>query len=147
MSPMKIQPIDIDSEKLAVVRNDAVKPVLKSRLKRLFVFDRQFSNASKTSTNFSEKPISGEVPLPGDKSDEPFEPSSVALAKMVQSFIEESNEKQNPVSKLTRNRCNCFNGNSNDSSDEELDFFGESLATGSFNDAGDALKVTSTTLV
>lgn len=140
MSPMKIQPIDIDSEKLAVVRNDAVKPVLKSRLKRLFVFDRQFSNASKTSTNFSEKPITGEVPLPGDKSDEPFEPSSVALAKMVQSFIEESNEKQNPVSKLTRNRCNCFNGNSNDSSDEELDFFGESIATGSFNDAGDALK-------
>ncbi|CAL5208154.1 unnamed protein product [Lathyrus oleraceus] len=140
MPPMKIQPIDIDSEKLnqmrAVVRNDAVKPVLKSRLKKLFVFDRQFTNVSKTSS----KPIAGEVPPSGDRFSEHFEPSSVCLAKMVQSFIEESNDKHAPVSKFARNSCNCFNGNSNDSSDEELDFFGESTTSGSVNDAGDALK-------
>ncbi|KAL5068422.1 hypothetical protein RYX36_019309 [Vicia faba] len=140
MPPMKIQPIDIDSEKLnqmtAVVRNDAVKPVLKSRLKKFFVFDRQFTNVSKTSS----KPISGEVTLSADRFSEHFEPSSVCLAKMVQSFIEESNDKQTPVSKFARNSCNCFNGNSNDSSDEELDFFGESITSGSINDAGDALK-------
>ena len=48
MPPMKIQPIDIDAQKLrelVVVRNDSVKPVLKSRLKRLFVFDWQLPNA------------------------------------------------------------------------------------------------------
>ncbi|CAI8584923.1 unnamed protein product [Vicia faba] len=86
MPPMKIQPIDIDSEKLNQMT------------------------------------------------------SGVCLAKMVQSFIEESNDKQTPVSKFARNSCNCFNGNSNDSSDEELDFFGESITSGSINDAGDALK-------
>ncbi|XP_045806842.1 uncharacterized protein LOC123899675 [Trifolium pratense] len=139
MPPMKIQPIDIDSEKLnqlkAVVRNDTVKPVLKSRLKKLFVFDRQFSSVLKTS---SEKPIAGEAPPPvsGNRFIEDFEPSSIVLAKMVQSFIEGSNDKQ----KFTRNSCNCFNGNSNDISDEETDFFGESVPSGSFTDAGDALK-------
>ncbi|MCI70148.1 hypothetical protein A2U01_0091411, partial [Trifolium medium] len=55
---------------------------------------------------------------------------------MVQSFIEGSNDKQ----KFTRNSCNCFNGNSNDISDEETDFFGESVPSGSFTGAGDALK-------
>ena len=64
-----------------------------------------------------------------------FEPSSVCLAKMVQNFIEESNKKQ-PPPKCGRNRCNCFHGNSNDSSDEELDIFGggfgDSISSGSF---------------
>lgn len=142
---MKIQPIDIDSEKLkqmtTVVRNDAVKPVLKSRLKKLFVFDRQFTSVLKTSSTFSEKPIAGDAPLPGDRFTQEFEPSSVCLAKMVQSFIEESNDKHQTATKFTRNSCNCFNGNSNDISDDELDFFGESITSGSFNDAGDALKV------
>ncbi|XP_061339038.1 uncharacterized protein LOC133285773 [Gastrolobium bilobum] len=148
MPPMKIQPIDIDSPKLneatAVVRNDVVKPVLKSRLKRLFIFDRQFPSVLKTSSSSSEKPVSGDAPHSNNKdgagTTTEFEPSSVCLAKMVQSFIEESNEKQPPAAKYGRNRCNCFNGNSNDSSDEELDVFGESISSGSFGDAGDALK-------
>lgn len=154
MPPLKIQPIDIDSQKLKetpVVRNDAVKPVLKSRLRRLFVFERQIP---KTSSSPSEKPVAGgEAPqsnkdsVSGTTAATEFEPSSVCLAKMVQSFIEESNEKQQPAaaaSKCGRNRCNCFHGNSNDSSDEEFDvfggFFGESVSSGSFGDASDALK-------
>lgn len=155
MPPLKIQPIDIDSQKLkepAAVRNDAVKPVLKSRLRRLFVFDRQLP---KTSSSSSEKTIAGgEAPqfskdaASGTAATTEFEPSSVCLAKMVQSFIEESNEKQQPAAaaKCGRNRCNCFHGNSNDSSDEEFDVFGggfgESISSGSFGDASDALKVT-----
>ncbi|KAM1175815.1 hypothetical protein ACFX19_028768 [Malus domestica] len=74
-----------------------------------------------------------------------FKPSSVCLAKMVQNFIEESNEKQ-PPPKCGRNRCNCFHGNSNDSSDDELDIFGggfgDSISSGSFGgDASDILKL------
>lgn len=151
---MKIQPVDIDSQKLkeAVARNDAIKPVLKSRLKRLFVFDRQFSSVLRTSSS-SEKPVAaaGEAPpstrdLAAGGTATEFEPSSVCLAKMVQSFIEDSTEKP-AAAKCGRNRCNCFNGNSNDSSDEELDVFGgggsgESINSGSFGDASDALKVT-----
>ncbi|KAL5053608.1 hypothetical protein RYX36_034290 [Vicia faba] len=64
----------------------------------------------------------------------------VCLAKMVQSFIEESNNKQTPVSEFARNSCNYFNRNNNDSSDEELDCFGESITSGSINDVGDTLK-------
>ncbi|KAK7278381.1 hypothetical protein RJT34_23409 [Clitoria ternatea] len=144
MPPMKIQPIDVDSQKLkeptVVARNDAVKPVLKSRLKRLFVFDRQFSNVLKSSSSSSEKPVAGEAP-PSNTAAAEFEPSSVCLDKMVQSFIEESNEKPATAVKCGRNRCNCFNGNGNDSSDEELDVFGESSSSsGSFGDAGDTLK-------
>ncbi|KAI4345717.1 hypothetical protein L6164_012817 [Bauhinia variegata] len=146
MPPMKIQPIDIDSQKLkeAFVRNDSAKPVLKSRLKRLFVFDRQFTSVLKTSS--VEKPIVGEAQTNKDGGaggGTEFEPSSVCLAKMVQNFIEENNEKQPPVAKCGRNRCNCFNGNSNDSSDEEFELlggFGESILTGSFGDASDVLK-------
>ncbi|XP_027366977.1 uncharacterized protein LOC113873171 isoform X2 [Abrus precatorius] len=148
MPPMKIQPIDVDSQKLkestAVVRNDAAKPVLKSRLKRLFVFDRQFPNVLRNNTS-SEKTTAGETPQFNNKDGAgtttgEFEPSSVCLDKMVQSFIEDSNEKQTQAAKCGRNRCNCFNGNSNDSSDEELDVFGESISSGSFGDASDALK-------
>ncbi|XP_054822584.1 uncharacterized protein LOC129320925 [Prosopis cineraria] len=147
MPPMKIQPIDIpvDSQKLkdAVVRNDAAKPVLKSRLRRLFVFDRQSPSVLKTAS--AEKSIAGEAPNQKDGGGgvSEFEPSSVCLAKMVQNFIEESNEKQPPAQKCGRNRCNCFNGNSNDSSDEEFDLFGtfgESNSGGSFSDATDVLK-------
>ncbi|KAF7806929.1 uncharacterized protein G2W53_039090 [Senna tora] len=132
MPPMKIQPIDIhiDSQKLkeaAAVRNDSVKPVLKSRLKRLFVFDRQSPSNQKD----------------GGGGGTEFEPSSVCLAKMVQNFMEETTEKPPPAAKCGRNRCNCFNGNSNDSSDDEFDLFGgfgESITGGSFSDASDVLK-------
>lgn len=142
---MKIQPIDIDSQKLreAAVRNDSTKPVLKSRLKRLFVFDRQFPSVLRNSS--SEKPIAGEAQSNKEAGGTGFEPSSVCLAKMVQNFIEETNEKQPPATKCGRNRYNCFNGNSNDSSDDEQDDvfggFGELITSGSFVDAGDALKV------
>lgn len=133
--PMKIQPIDIDSHTpRETIRADSGKPVLKSRLKRLF--DRQFHGVLKNSS--TEKPESQYSKDGGVE----FEPSSVCLAKMVQNFIEESNEKQTTV-KCGRNRCNCFNGNGNDSSDDEFDGyggFGEPIVTASSGDASDLLK-------
>ncbi|GFP86058.1 hypothetical protein PHJA_000749700 [Phtheirospermum japonicum] len=124
---MRIQPIDS-------IRSDAVKPpVSKSRLKRLF--DRPFNGVLRISS--ADKPAAG-----GEKDGgaaaaaTEFEPSSVCLDKMVQSFIEGNSEKQS-----ARNRCNCFNGNSNDSSDDELDFFSDSVsANSSFSDPSDTLK-------
>ncbi|XP_030543440.1 uncharacterized protein LOC115750315 [Rhodamnia argentea] len=145
--PPKIQPIDIDSQvhyHREPVRADAGKPVLKSRLRRLF--DRQFPGVLRISS--SEKAAGGEAPPQygkdggGGGGAAEFEPSSFCLAKMVQNFIEESNEKQS-VAKCGRNRCNCFNGNNNDSSDDELDIFdgfAESATNGSSADASDALK-------
>lgn len=139
--PMKIQPIDIDSETLRI--DTAAKPVMKSRLRRLF--DRQFPSVLKISS--TEKPPAGsdfnkDVGGGAIAAAAEFEPTSVCLAKMVQNFIEETNEKQHPT-KCGRNRCNCFHGNNNDSSDDELDFFGgESTTGGSFGgDASDILKV------
>ncbi|KAJ4840350.1 hypothetical protein Tsubulata_044666 [Turnera subulata] len=141
--PMKIQPIDVDSRSPLPIpaRPEPAKPVLKSRLKRLF--DRQFRISS------VEKPpiTGGEAPQYGTKDGGggEFEPSSVCLAKMVQSYMEESNDK--PF--RGRHRCNCFNGNSNDSSDDEFDVFGGGsgggfgdslIGNGSFSDACDALK-------
>ncbi|KAK9992744.1 hypothetical protein SO802_027729 [Lithocarpus litseifolius] len=142
--PMKIQPIDIDAEE--PVRTDTVKPaVLKSRLKRLF--DRQFPSVLRISS--AEKPSGGGETHGGGGVAE-LEPSSVCLAKMVQSFIEDNSEtKQQSIatSKYGRNRCNCFNGNSNDSSDDEFDDFaasnfgGDSSAgTGTGSDVFDTLK-------
>ncbi|XWS53896.1 hypothetical protein CRYUN_Cryun10bG0039500 [Craigia yunnanensis] len=122
---MKVQPIDIDSQaqkETVSVRAEPVKPVLKSRLKRLF--DRPFPNVLRIST--AEKPTIGETQFNNKDGGIEFEPSSVCLAKMVQNFIEDShNDKhppqQPPPVKCGRNRCNCFNGNSNDSSDDEFD--------------------------
>ncbi|KAL1222638.1 hypothetical protein V5N11_002464 [Cardamine amara subsp. amara] len=128
---MKIQPIDIDSP--TVTRPESGKPVLKSRLKRLF--DRPFTNVLRTSTTTTEKPfviVTGDVHAVTE-----FEPSSVCLAKMVQNFIEENNDKQ---AKCGRNRCNCFNGNNDSFSDDELDLFGGSADYGSPCDASDHLK-------
>ena len=127
-----------------VARNGSVKSVLKSRSKRLFVFDRQLPSVLRTSS--TEKSTAGEAQSNKDgPGTTEFEPSSVCLAKMVQNFIEETNEKQPPATaKCGRNRCNCFNGNNNDSSDDEFDMFGgfaESISSGSFNDVGDVLKV------
>ncbi|KAA8532464.1 hypothetical protein F0562_032497 [Nyssa sinensis] len=53
--PMKIQPIDSQTYRESI-RNDSVKPVLKSRLKRLF--DRPFPSFLQISS--TEKPIIGE---------------------------------------------------------------------------------------
>ncbi|KAH8495696.1 hypothetical protein Peur_055600 [Populus x canadensis] len=132
--PMKIQPIDIDSQ--ARVRAEPAKPVLKSRLKRLF--DRQLPNVLRISS--VDKAPGSEAPCGNNSKDDQFEPSSVCLAKMVQSYMEESNDK--PF--RGRHRCNCFNGNGNDSSDDEFDVFGngfgESMGTAPSGDACDFLK-------
>lgn len=131
---MKIQPIDIDSSPTVARAESGNKPVLKSRLKRLF--DRPFTNVLRNSTTTTtEKPFvvtGGEVQCGGVVTE--FEPSSVCLAKMVQNFIEENNEKQ---AKCGRNRCNCFNGNNDGSSDDESDLFGGSIDG---CDASDHLK-------
>ncbi|KAL9992873.1 hypothetical protein Hdeb2414_s0001g00001021 [Helianthus debilis subsp. tardiflorus] len=118
---MKIQPINNPSYDESVNCETApasVKPVLKSRLKRLF--DRQFPGVLKNNSELSEN-VNGEV-----KDGEQFEPSSVCLAKMVQMFMEDAAAPEKP--KCGRNRCNCFNGNINDSSDDEFDLFADSDA-------------------
>ncbi|KAL7112962.1 hypothetical protein ACP275_04G034100 [Erythranthe tilingii] len=121
---MKIQPIDFNDPQERLPKFDAAaKPILKSRFKRLF--EKPFSSVLKASAA-------------GDKITEPphncnkdgseaFDPSSVCLAKMVQNFMEETNEKPK--------RCNCFNGNCTDSSDEEPDSY-----SSSFTHACDVLK-------
>lgn len=128
---MKIQPTETDFP----ASRDSAKPVLKSRLKRLL--DRPFTNVLRSSS--SDKPLI-EAQQHGRERDgavSEFEPSSVVLAKMVQSYMEGSNERQ--ASRNGRNRCNCFNGNNNDdSSDDEFDLFGCSVE--SFNDAYDHFK-------
>lgn len=131
---MRIQPID-------AIRHDNVKPpVLKSRLKRLF--DRPFNSVLRISSAAEKQSTGGEkdgctVPAALE-----FEPSSVCLDKMVQNFIEDNNEKQSSASAVKcGRRCNCFNGNSNDSSDDEFDFFSESFApNSSYSDPSDSLK-------
>ncbi|XP_058737990.1 uncharacterized protein LOC131610131 [Vicia villosa] len=113
---MKIQPID------SQVPAERIKPVVKSRLKRLF--ERQFSGVLK---NPPVEKIGGDEPharKDGNGNGNgivEFEPSSVCLAKMVQSFIEENQEKHS-VSCAR----NCFNGNFDDTSDTELHALGGS---------------------
>ncbi|CAI9776870.1 unnamed protein product [Fraxinus pennsylvanica] len=139
--PMRIQPIDSQLYSDSLIRNDVVKPlVLKSRLKRLF--DRQFNSVLKISA--AEKPSNGgekDRGIPTAAAVSEFEPSSICLDKMVQNFIED-NEKQSATiaAKYGRNRCNCFNGNSNDSSDDEFDFFDSNTPGSSFSDPSDTLK-------
>lgn len=140
---MKIQPIDVDSESQAlkdpIIRPESTKPVLKSRLKRLF--DRQFPSVLRISS--AERQPAVECTTKDAGTGPEFEPSSVCLDKMVQNFIEEFNEKQSNA-KCSRNRCNCFNGNGNDSSDDEFDLingFGDSVNGGSFSDFSDIVKV------
>ncbi|PIA31595.1 hypothetical protein AQUCO_04900117v1 [Aquilegia coerulea] len=132
--PMKIQPIDCNIP----IPNDQVKPVVKSRFKRLFEW--QFSSVSKNSN--VEKPCGSELLCIKDVNNE-LEPSSVCLAKMVQNFIEENNEKQLIPVKCNRNRCNCFNGNCSDSSDDEFYFgyrSGDSIHGASSTVACEVLK-------
>ncbi|KAL3828001.1 hypothetical protein ACJIZ3_016803 [Penstemon smallii] len=126
-NPVKIQPIDFNALPEGLHKFEPVaKPVLlKSRFKRLF--ERQFSNVLKSSV--PEK-LTGVTDKDGS---EEFEPSSICLGRMVQNFIEESSDK--PQQRCGRNRCNCFNGNCTDSSDEELDSFNFSST-----DACDVLK-------
>ncbi|CAI9775927.1 unnamed protein product [Fraxinus pennsylvanica] len=136
--PMRIQPIDSQVYRESSIRNDTVKPpVFKSRLKRLF--DRPFRiSSTEKPTAGGEKDGEADAPAPD------FEPSSVWLDKMVQNFIEDTNEKQSAAAaaaaKCGRNRCNCFNGNNNGSSDDEFDSFFDSTPNSSFNDTSDTLK-------
>lgn len=121
---MKIQPIDNRYEESLNFESAIVKPVLKSRFKRLF--DRQFPSVLKSNTEKSNG-IS-------EIKDVEFEPSSVCLAKMVQNFIEDTVPEK---PKCGRNRCNCFNGNINDISDDEFD----SSTARFFGDFSETLKV------
>ncbi|CAL5208000.1 unnamed protein product [Lathyrus oleraceus] len=123
MAPLKIQPIDIDSEKVTgLVRNE---PVSKWRLRRFFAFEKQFP---KNNNNNKD----------GGGGGAELEPSSVCLAKMVQSFMEEQPQPQPqpPPLRCGRNRCNCFNASSSDEDDFDLSgFTHESVA-----DSNDSLK-------
>ncbi|XP_057801036.1 uncharacterized protein LOC131016358 [Salvia miltiorrhiza] len=124
---MKIQPIDFNEAEEPTAKCEAVaKPVFRSRFK--WLFERPFSRAPVT-----EKPAGAAEPLTNKDGLEEFEPSSVCLAKMVQNFMEENNEKQQH--KCGRNRCTCFNGNCTDSSDDEPD-----SCNSSFSQACDTLK-------
>ncbi|GMH08494.1 hypothetical protein Nepgr_010334 [Nepenthes gracilis] len=132
--PMKVQPIDSHTIRESILA-DSAKPVFKSRFRRLF--DRQLPNVLRISS--AEKPNGEEISFKKDSGAE-FEPSSVCLARMVENFIEESNDKQ-PAAKCSRNRCNCFNGNSNDSSDDESDTWNDSVNPNpSCGDACEILK-------
>ncbi|KAK4732453.1 hypothetical protein R3W88_025441 [Solanum pinnatisectum] len=137
MPPTKIQPIDSPTDRESI-QSDTTKPVVKSRLKRFF--DRPFPSVLRISSA-TEKPnaagASNELANGKDGAVPEFEPSSVCLAKMVQNFIEENNEKPSPA-KCGRNRCNCFNGTNSDSSDDEFDL--ADSAHSSFSDSADALK-------
>ncbi|KAH7577608.1 hypothetical protein JRO89_XS01G0274400 [Xanthoceras sorbifolium] len=133
--PMKIQPIDFQSlDEPTTTRFEPVKPVVKSRLKRLF--ERQFlRNSAVEKVGAIEEPFHQ---FNKDGGSAEFEPSSLCLDKLVQNFIEESNEKQSGVVRCGRNRCNCFNGHSNDSSEDESDsYFGDS----NLGSAGEALEI------
>ncbi|KAL6007293.1 hypothetical protein ACLOJK_032790 [Asimina triloba] len=111
---MKIQPIDCSVFEQSS-RADSAKPAVKSRLKRLF--ERQFPSVLRNSA--ADRLTAEQY---GGRDGGEMEPSSVALAKMVQNFMEESSEKQADA-KCGRNRCNCFNGNGSDSSEDELGFY------------------------
>ncbi|WOK99420.1 hypothetical protein Cni_G08132 [Canna indica] len=104
---MKVQPVDAAGS----VRIDPAKPAAKSRLKRLF--ERQFPSVLRIS--LAEKPGDGRERERADDVGE-MEPSSVCLDKMVLSFMEEGGTERPP-----RSRCNCFNSNYDDSSDDDLD--------------------------
>ncbi|KAE8676718.1 hypothetical protein F3Y22_tig00111582pilonHSYRG00771 [Hibiscus syriacus] len=129
--PMKIQPIDSNKlEEVAPPLSETVKqPAVKSRFKRLF--ERPFPSVLRNSSTEKIGAVSAvtdELPFSKECATE-FEPSSVCLAKMVQNFIEENNEKQqSSMVRCSRNRCNCFSSRScSDSSDDEMDsFFGDS---------------------
>ncbi|KAH6767750.1 hypothetical protein C2S52_018733 [Perilla frutescens var. hirtella] len=128
---MKIQPIDFnEAAPPPSAKCEAVaKPVFRSRFKRLF--ERPFSTGLRALP--PDKPAGGEALNSKDGLEE-LEPSSVCLAKMVQNFMEESNEKQQL--RCGRNRCVCFNGNCTDTSDGEP----EAAYNSSFSYACETLK-------
>ncbi|XP_078436797.1 uncharacterized protein LOC144707528 isoform X2 [Wolffia australiana] len=113
--PLKIQPIDVPIP----IEVSKSAPAYKFRLKRFF--ERQLRHTS------------------ADKEKEPpleFEPSSQCLAGMVQNFMESYERPQPPPPR----RCNCFNGSSDDLSDDELDFGDVTVSSSSHGDSLDLLK-------
>ncbi|XP_061338087.1 uncharacterized protein LOC133284961 [Gastrolobium bilobum] len=121
--PMKIQPIDCQIPPEGT-RLELVKPVVKSRFKRLF--ERQFSGVLRNSA-VDKIGVGGEeqhLCKDGFNGSSEFEPSSACLTKMVQNFIEENHEKHSASVRCGRNRCNCFNRNCDDSSEDESDTHG-----------------------
>ncbi|XP_023773047.1 uncharacterized protein LOC111921692 [Lactuca sativa] len=138
---MKIQPIDSTTPECF----ESVKTVPKSRLRRLFDFSSFLRGSA-----VADRSVAGDSQCGKDCSDE-FEPSSVCLDKMVQNFIEESNEKQSVAGTIkcgrhNHHQCNCVNGNnfcSSDGSEDEFDSFncfGNSNNHSSSTDACDLLK-------
>ncbi|KAD4584450.1 hypothetical protein E3N88_22051 [Mikania micrantha] len=117
---MKIQPVDCTSSECF----ESVKTVPKSRLRRFF----DFSNFLRGSA-VADRSVAGEM-LCGKESADEFEPSSVCLDKMVQNFIEDSNEKQSVAGKCGRHNgnCNCSTDGSEDESDS-CNCFGNSINT------------------
>ena len=140
--PMKIQPIDFNTlEDVAPPRLETVKPVVKSRFKRLF--ERQFPIVLRNSAAEKVGVVAADEQPFSKECTAEFEPSSVCLAKMVQNFIEENNEKQQSGAvRCSRNRCKCFNRNCIDSFEDEMDGFdfADSNLT-SFGEATEILKV------
>ncbi|THU46898.1 hypothetical protein C4D60_Mb09t09770 [Musa balbisiana] len=111
---MKIQPVDASGSVAFAPRSDPGKPAAKSRLKRLF--ERQFPSVLRN-------PAAEKVAGAGDGKEKErddgggdVEPSSVCLDTMVFSFTEEGHHDKPP-----RGRCNCFNANFDDSSDDDFD--------------------------
>ncbi|KAG0464746.1 hypothetical protein HPP92_018910 [Vanilla planifolia] len=141
-TPMGVLPADSRGSSL---KNDQGKPVAtgggKSRLKRLF--ERQFPTVLRISS--SEKLTGAGDGRGVDRCDggngDP-EPTSVCLDKMVLSFMEESNEKlgASTIARCSRSRCNCFNGNCDDSSDDEFSVDLPSVAAGHSGDAVEILR-------
>ncbi|KAJ4750654.1 DUF506 family protein (DUF506) [Rhynchospora pubera] len=101
--PMKIQPIDPTTFATNKASDHVqIKPPPKSRLKRLF--EKQFPGVLRN--NSSEKLAgAGEA-----------EVGTICLDKMVINFLEENGDAKG---KCGRSRCNCFNGNCGDSSDDD----------------------------
>ncbi|XP_042014117.1 uncharacterized protein LOC121762337 isoform X2 [Salvia splendens] len=118
---MKIQPIDFNEAEEPTAKCEVgAKPIFRSRFK--WLFERPFSSGARAPAG--EKPAGAAEPLTNKDGLEEFEPSSVCLAKMVQNFMEENNEKQQQ--RCGRKRCICLNGNCTDSSDDEPDLFNSS---------------------
>ncbi|XWS31504.1 hypothetical protein CRYUN_Cryun23aG0081900 [Craigia yunnanensis] len=137
--PMKIQPIDFNTlEEVAPPRLEMVKPVVKSRFKRLF--ERQFPIVLRNSATEKVGAAAADELSFNKECTAEFEPSSVCLAKMVQNFMEENNEKQQSGAvRCSRNRCNCFNRNCTDSSEDELDYFG--FGDSNLTSSGEAFEI------
>ncbi|CAD5164807.1 uncharacterized protein LOC135584582 [Musa acuminata AAA Group] len=110
---MKIQPVHASGAMAFLPRSDPVKPVAKSRLKRLI--ERQFPSVLRSSS--AEKTAGfGERREKEREDGGDIEPSSVCLDRMVIGFIEGGYHEKQP-----RGRCNCFNANFDDSSDDDFD--------------------------